>query len=400
MTAAAPSLSRAPLGELGAEALDNLSAQRQRSLLALLGIMIGTASIVAMLTIGHMAQLETLKLFKDMGVDVLQIHAMPAGDGMGLIDRRAIEALPARDPSVMAAAPMTADRSTVASGARSADMGVVAATAALPRLIGLRLQQGRFIEPVDDDTLVAMVGADAARTLSAPGAPLRLGSQIGINGYVYTVVGLLRPHAQTAMDPTDFNGSVTIPLGGAGRILSAPQPSTAMVRLRPGSDLKAAGARLLKALANPSASLQLVSARDMIKMANAQKAIHSRLLTAIGAISLLVGGIGVMNVMLMGVMERRREIGLRAAIGATPGDVQMMFLIEAATLAFVGGVAGLLLGLLVAFAIAFLSHWSFSVPFYVLPLGPCMAALVGVAFGLYPAVKASQLNPIEALHAD
>ena len=117
------------------------------------------------------------------------------------------------------------------------------------------------------------------------------------------------------------------------------------------------------------------------------------------------GGVGASTgtdcgVMLMGVMERRREIGLRAAIGATPGDVQMMFLIEAATLAFVGGVAGLLLGLLVAFAIAFLSHWSFSVPFYVLPLGPCMAALVGVAFGLYPAVKASQLNPIEALHAD
>ncbi|MDR3510703.1 MAG: ABC transporter permease [Caulobacteraceae bacterium] len=389
-----------PLGELVAEALGNLYAQRQRSALALLGIMIGAASIVAMLTIGQMAQLETLKLFKAMGVNMLQIHAMPAPNAYGIIDRRTIEGLAASEPSVEAAAPLTTDRSSVVAGKTGADLGLVAVTAALQPLMGLQMEQGRFIKAVDDGNLVAVVGASAAQTLSTPGAPIAAGSQVRIKDYVYTVVGVLGPHVQNALDPTDLDSAVIIPMGGAGRVMPAPEPSTAMVRLRAGADVKAAGARVLKALANPTATLQLVSAQDIIKTLNAQKAIHSRLLTAIGAISLLVGGIGVMNVMLMGVMERRREIGLRAAIGATPRDLQAMFLIEAATLAFVGGVAGLLLGLFAAFATAAVSRWSFSLPLYVVPLGPGLAALVGLVFGVYPALKASRLDPIEALRAE
>lgn len=401
MTAAlAASWTSAPLREIALEAFENLRAQGQRSLLALLGILIGTASIVAMLAIGRMAQLETLKLFKDMGVDMVQLHAMPAAGGIGALDRRTVEDLPAHASSVIAAAPLTTDRATVVAGATSADLGVTAVTAALRPLMGLRIAQGRFIAPADDAALVAVIGPGAARTLSAPGAPVAVGARIRIDDYLYTVVGVLGPRPPTALDPTDFEDAVMIPLGGAGRILSAPAPSTAMVRLRPGSDVQLEGARVARLLANPSATIQTISAQDIIRTANAQKAIHGRLLTAIGAISLLVGGIGVMNVMLMGVMERRREIGLRAAIGASPRDVQAMFLVEAAALAFVGGVAGLLFGVLAAFAVAAASHWSFSLPLYALPLGPGVAALVGLAFGLYPAVKASRLDPIEALRAE
>ena len=107
-----------------------------------------------------------------------------------------------------------------------------------------------------------------------------------------------------------------------------------------------------------------------------------------------------MNVMLMGVMERRREIGLRAAIGATPADLRLMFLAEAVTLALAGGLVGLVLGVAAAAIAAKASGWTFSLALYVLPLGPTVAALVGVAFGLYPAIKASRLSPIEALRAE
>jgi putative ABC transport system permease protein len=392
--------SSAPLGALVAEAFDNLYAQRQRSALALLGILIGTASIVAMLTIGHMAQRETLKLFKDMGVDMVVLRATPAGGVPSGLDPQAVVALPAHDPSVLAAAPLAMDRATVLAGARTESLAVLGVTAGIADLAGLKLRQGRFIAPVDGDSLVAVVGSAAADKLSAPGAPMAPGGRLRVNGYVYTVIGVLEPAPATTLNPADFNTVVVVPLAAAPRIMMAPAPGVAMVRLRPGTDAKAAADRLIQALANPTLTLQAQSAQELIKTLNAQKAIHNRLLTAIGAISLLVGGIGVMNVMLMGVMERRREIGLRAAIGAAPRDLQVMFLIEAATLAFVGGAAGLLFGLLAALAAATLSHWSFAIPLYVLPLGPGVAALVGIAFGLYPAVKASRLDPIEALHAD
>ena len=395
---AAPS--GAPLAETIAEAFANLAAHRQRSLLALLGIVIGSASIVAMLTIGHMAQRETLKLFSHMGVDMLSIHAQPAGDQTARIDRRLIDGLPGRVPAVLTGAPFASDRTAVTSGAMTADLGVAAVTPALARIVTLRMDRGRFIGPVDDDSLVAVVGAEAAEKLSAPGAPLTLGSRVRVKGYVFTVIGVLAPVPFTALDPTDFNSAILTPLTAARRILASPDPDTALLRLRPGADAKASGEQAAADLANPTATFQVQSARELIAGMNAQKAIHASLLTAIGAISLLVGGIGVMNVMLMGVMERRREIGLRAAIGATPGDLRIMFLVEAAALAFTGGLIGLMVGLVAAFITAEGSGWTFSLPLYVIPLGPGVAALVGVAFGLYPAITASRLDPIEALRAE
>lgn len=383
-----------------AEAFANLLAQRQRSALALLGILIGSASIVAMLTIGHMAQRETLKLFSHLGVDIVQIHANPVGPRPAAMDRRAIERLPQSDPDVLAALPLSIDRAKVALGAVSQDAGVIAVTANLPDLIRLEMKSGRLFGEGDEGNLVAVLGSETATALSTAGAPAQVGGQIRIRGYVFTVIGVLEPVAFTAMDPTDYNTAVLVPLSDAPRIMATPEPGVALLRLKPDVDVKAVGDRLTARLARPDAALQVLSAREQIKNLNAQKAIHSRLLTAIGAISLLVGGIGVMNVMLMGLMERRREIGLRAALGATPSDLQMMFLIEAAVLTFIGGLIGLLFGVLAAFVAAKASGWAFSIALYVLPLGPGIAAVVGIAFGLYPAIKASRLDPIEALRAE
>jgi putative ABC transport system permease protein len=389
------------LGEAVAEALGNLRAQGQRSALALLGILIGAASIVAVLSVGHMAQQETLKMFRHLGVDMINIHAMPAdGAETGVLDRATVEQLSTKDPAVVAATPLIADHDSVSAGGKSDTVAVAAVTASLPRLMTLQMRQGRFIEPIDAGNLVAVVGGQAAEKLSAPGAPIVPGARVALKGYVFTVIGVIGPVPYTPLDALEANDAVLIPLAGARRVFDPPEPTSALIRLRPGTDLNAAGQRISALLANRTATLQVIKAADVIKSMNAQKVIHGQLLTAVGAISLLVGGIGVMNVMLMGVMERRREIGLRAAIGATPGDLGLMFLIEAGVLAFVGGVAGLACGLLAALVTAKVSGWSFSVALWVLPLGPGVATLIGLIFGLYPAIKAARLNPIEALRAE
>lgn len=401
MTALGVIPNRAGLGESVVEALSNLYAQRQRSVLALLGILIGTASIIAMLTIGHMAQRETLQMFNAMGVDIVQVQAAPIGSAPARLDRRTLENMPSRLASVVDSTGMSIGVGPIAANGQSVVGGIlVAVTPDLPRLTGLRVVSGRFIKPLDDGSLVAVVGAELAGKLSSPGAPLTLGSQLRVKTYVYTVVGLLQPTTYTALDPADYNNAVLIPMTGSRRVLDAADPTLAIFRIHAEADPKSVGEQASVLLANPSSALTVRSARELIESMNAAKAVHSRLLAAIGAISLLVGGIGVMNVMLMGVMERRREIGLRAAIGATPRDLQLMFLVEAVTLALFGGVAGVVFGLLVAALAAKASGWSFSLPLYVLPLGPGVAAVVGVVFGLYPAIKASRLDPIEALRAE
>src|SRR6202012_5687804 len=131
-------------------------------------------------------------------------------------------------------------------------------------------------------------------------------------------------------------------------------------------------------------AIQVHGARQVVAAVRAQRAVQTRLLAALAGISLLVGGLGVMNVMLMAMLERRREIGLRVAIGATPRDIRTLFLVEAALLAGAGGLLGVALGVLGAPIAAGISHWRFSVAFYALPLGVGVALVFGVAFGLYP----------------
>jgi putative ABC transport system permease protein len=350
-----PSPRAALLRELIGDALTNLYDLRRRSLLALIGVVIGTASVVAMLSIG-----------------------------------------------LIAAAPLMVGHIEIDVGHAFQPIGVAAVTPDLADLAGLRLARGRFITAFDGPALVAIIGAGAAAKLSRSGLPLDIGARVPIGRYLFSVVGILVAAPTTGFDPTDYNEAVLIPLADAHRALGATTLNAALARVRPGSDAIAAAGDLdadLKRI-TPRAQIQVQSAQQLVQMVQAQKAVQTRLLAAIGGISLLVGGIGVMNVMLMNVMERRREIGLRAAIGASPREIQIMFLVEAAALALVGGIAGTGLGIAASAVVATASGWHFSLALYAIPLGSGIATLVGLAFGLYPAVTASHLDPIEALRAE
>lgn len=389
----------AALTDVIVEAVDNLRGQGRRSLLALLGVVIGSAAIVALLNLGHMAQLETLKRFRQTGVDMLQLQVLPTGSAAVGLDPTALEAA-AAEPGVVQITPLALTRLQVRVRARQVDTAVAAVPPAMARVAGFQPAAGRLLGPIDDCGSAAVVGAKAALDLSAPGAALTPGDLVMIGDYGFTVVGLLRPVPMEVLSPLDYDQAVLVPLACARRVLTGSDPTAALVRLRLDADATAVGARLSMRLVRPGMTIQVRDARALIRTMKAQSAVHSRLLAAIGSISLLVGGIGVMNVMLMTVMERRREIGLRAAVGARPRDIWLMFLVEGVILSVGGGALGAALGVAATAVVAKLSHWTFDVALWVLPLGPGMAAVVGLAFGLYPAIAASRIHPVEALRAD
>lgn len=383
-----------------AEAWTNLRAQGRRSALALLGILIGTASIIAMLNSGHMAQRESLKLFAKLGVDMLQIQAVPAGDAPVALSRAAIAALPAADPDVLEVIALATGRAMARAGAASADVAIFAPEPALVRAAGLVAARGRLFGAAEDCALSAVLGADAARALSGPAAAVGPGSMVLLGDYGFTVVGVLAPVRPETLDPVNYNMAAMIPPRCARRVIPGGGPNALLVRLQSGTDSKAAGARISARLTPREGTLTVLDAQSILATMQAQKAVHSRMLIAIGAVSLLVGGVGVMNVMLMTVMERQREIGLRAATGASPGALRLLFLTEAVLLSMAGGLVGSLLGAGISYAIARGSGWDFDLAPWTLALGPAVAGGMGLVFGLYPAIMAARLNPIDALRAD
>lgn len=386
------------LAELILEALANLRGQGRRSVLALLGIVIGASAIVALMNIAHIAQNEAMKSFRQTGVDVLWVR-VDAGDTTGL-DPNLIAATVRDDADAIGASAFATTTLPVDHGAKHVAAMVAGIPASMAAMAGLSAAAGRLPGPVDDCSHVAVIGSALARDLSAPGAEAGVGSMVYIGAYGYVVIGVLRPVAPQALSPIQYDNAALIPLACARRVMPGDGATGALIRLRPEADTQAAVARYTSALSRPHAPVQVQDAKAMIQAMKAQMAMLGGMLIAIGSISLLVGGVGVMNVMLMTVMERRREIGLRAAIGATPSDIRMMFLAEAVILALAGGLLGDLLGVGLTGLATLLLPLDFAINWMVLLLGAGVAAGVGLVFGLYPAIAASRIQPIEALRAD
>lgn len=387
-----------PVGENLREAFANLRSRGQRSGLALLGIVIGTAAIIAMLNIGHVAQLETMKQFERLGIDIIQVRGSPNGGPAGF-EQTLIDNLPQAIPGIAEATPYATEQIKARANGKEASVVVMAAPAVMADRLALAPQAGRLLTDIDDCAQVGVIGAKAAAELS-PNAPDLLGKQIALNGYLFTVVGVLRPTPDDGVSLAPYGDAFLIPLACARRVLPSNQATGVLVRVSGEADVDRIDRELQRTLPNKTTLVQTSNARSIIATMNRQKGLLAAVLAAIGGISLLVGGIGVMNVMLMNIMERRREIGLRAAIGATPRDIQTMFLVEAAMLAATGGLAGAILGLLISAVVVTLFHWDFSFAYHLMPIGPLGSGVIGVLFGLYPALAASRIDPIEALRAD
>ncbi len=384
--------------ELLRAAVAGLRARRLRSLLSAAGVAIGIAAMVAVLGVSSSSRADLLAQLDALGTNLLRVSPGQSflGDESELPEsaRGTISRLGGveRAAAVRGVREATVRRTPFIPEAETGGIGVLAADAGLAETVAAKLRRGRFLDAATARYPAVVLGADAARRLGVE----RIGTRVWIGGRWFSVVGILEPVTlASGLDEAAIVGfDVAERLFGTDR-----SASTIYVRTDP--DAVGRVRLLLGAAANHEHPEEVEVSRpsDALEARAAADGAFTSLLLGLGAVALLVGGVGIANVMVVAVLERRSEIGLRRALGARRRHVGLQFLAEAVLLAGAGGVAGVLLGSAVTAAYASGQGWSVAVPPAALAGGVAAAVLIGAAAGLLPALRAARLAPAEALRA-
>ena len=391
------------LGANARQAVDSLARSRLRTALGLVGIMIGISSVIAMVSLGEIAREQALRQFEALGTDILLVRARPADSGaIGVADAAG---LAETVPAIAEAAPRILGHGAFRHAGRKVGRGSVqGVTAAFASVNRLPLQAGRFVSRLDADRRFCVVGAAVADAMRRAGTRRIVGETVEIEEILFTVVGVLHPRKESYALPlqVEADKSVFVPIGAAGRVVDDPEIDVVVARAREGVGYRTAVAetRSYFRSRSPGLRLEIVAAEELIARMEAQTRIFTLLLGAVGSISLIVGGIGIMNIMLVSVAERRREIAIRRALGARRRDIQSQFLIESVILTLAGGLLGVLLGLAATWAICRFAGWEFLISGASVAGGLGTAAAAGLFFGFQPARQAARLDPIAGLQAE
>ena len=397
----------AVLGEALKMAWRSLLSNRMRTALTMLGIIIGVASVVALMAIGNGAKQDVLERIRAMGTDLLTIergppHVRASGE---IVTSFLPEDLPfiSSVPGVAMAVPETELSSLVRVGNQDVIVTAVGTGAAFPKVHDWPPQQGVFFseEHVQRYAQVVALGQTVAQNVFAKDVN-PLGKYVTIGSAPFLVIGVLSSKGSTPRGD-DLDNSVWMPYTTASaRILGQRFFKHIVVRVQPGSDMSAVeeGLHALLLRRHGKEDFNIRNMADTIATANETQNTLTYLLAAIAVISLLVGGIGVMNIMLVSVTERTREIGIRMAIGARSFDVLFQFLTEAVMVCFIGGMAGVASGIGGGLLTSAIVGWRVAFTLTPIAVAFSFAFLTGIVFGYLPALKAAQLDPIEALARD
>jgi len=376
----------------------NIISNKLRSFLTMLGIVIGVASIIALITIVQGATGSITQEITALGANRLtvQTRGTPLKQGLNEADLARI----AQVPNVSGVSPTVSGNTAVATGDTVlASISVQGKNEVYFRDEAENVSAGRGINSLDVESRnrVAVIGSDIARDLFFGQDPI--GKEIIINGSTYTVVGFLKPAGGFAFGSP--NQTVMIPYTTAMKTLELRSISSLDVFMadstRDEEIIRDIEGILNEAFNYHDQAFSVFNMQDMLDVMGDVTGIMSMLLAGIASISLVVGGIGIMNMMLVSVTERTTEIGLRKALGAEPSRIQLQFLIESVFLSLCGGIIGMLAGLGIAYIAARVIGFGFRFTLLTILLAVGFSAAVGIVFGLMPARKASRLNPIDAL---
>ena len=409
-----------PLIEAFRSALSAIASNALRSVLTMLGIVIGVAAVIAMVAIGSGARNLVDRQIRSLGANLAVITPGNVTQGGARLGAGAASTLTDDDAAaikreiegVAAAAPFVRGQAQVVNGAQNWNTGVFAVDEDWFTAREWSVASGREFDPeeIRRGEIVVLLGQTVARNLFGEADPIE--QTVRVRNVPFRVVGVMAPKGQSAFGQ-DQDDAIFVPLdAGRRRVIGRNYAKdrsvgSIFVKFEREDDI-APGIERIEGLLRQRHRLlpdqeNDFSTRNLTEIANTATASAntlSWLLAAVAAVSLMVGGIGIMNIMLVSVTERTREIGLRLAVGARPRDILGQFLIEATTLATIGGAVGVALGVGAAHAVARIAGWPSLVAPEAIVVAVAFSGLVGVFFGFYPAKRAAALDPIEALRRE
>jgi putative ABC transport system permease protein len=400
-------------------AIYGLRDHKFRSFLTMLGIIFGTASVIAMISIGEGAKKQAMAKYQDLGVSNIIIRDKDLTDpdleqarikfsrGLSLDDTKAIAEIV---PGVKGIAPQSEAKLDAMYGDKSSKATVIGVTPEVTKILNYRLDKGIFIDQdqYDRNLKVCVLGANISHELFSYEEPM--GKNIKLGDQWYEVAGVLQTKAlftETVgeLAARDLNNDVYIPLSTFGKRIPKTNILTSelkqvTVKLESSEKLIESAAVIRSIISRRhfnNDDFSIVIPYELMEQEKSESRIYNLLLASIAAISLIVGGIGIMNIMLASVMERTQEIGIRRAIGGRRSDILGQFVTEAMAMSITGGLIGVFLGIALSLGIALFTAVKTSLTLYSIFIAFSFSVIVGITFGYLPARRAADLKPIESI---